>query len=363
MTTPAQRLMRDSMHPRHLPAEHPTVPRPDDPAASELDAVDALCRALNLGAVDTPEPIFRIEPLAAAEAASPPKTSASVRDEGSDKAAHPPQDLGDLRVVDVRAMRPNPRLRRLATSSAAAKAKLRDSLGAMGLRSPLLVRPVDGGFEIVRGHDRYVEIIGLGWQTVQVRVQNMTGVEAAIHALAGEYHTRRCMYDKYRLIAAVRDQVALQKRVEPGQISNREVHHLTRFEESDVSEALAAVDGVARLAGRAGVEPDDARLTRITRQQFRDMKGAGSDDERAKMLREAVEAPGARRGDMPERSLSETVVVTVGKNGEGFVRIAGLADCSDAQLAHALRHIAVKLRGVHRDMRARESRSGSGGKS
>lgn len=58
--------------------------------------------------------------------------------------------------------------------------KLCESIKEYGVLSPLMVRPIDGGYEIVSGHRRKIAAELLGMDTLPVLVRDMTDDEAVI---------------------------------------------------------------------------------------------------------------------------------------------------------------------------------------
>lgn len=60
---------------------------------------------------------------------------------------------------------------------------LADSIRQNGLLQPILVRSVDGGFEIVAGERRFRAVQRLGWASVPVRVRDLTDEEMLVLAL------------------------------------------------------------------------------------------------------------------------------------------------------------------------------------
>lgn len=74
-----------------------------------------------------------------------------------------------------------------------------ESIQTSGVISPIVVRPVEGVFEIIAGHHRYEACRRLGHSVVPVQIRQMTDADAA-KALASDNFVRRDLsdYERYK---------------------------------------------------------------------------------------------------------------------------------------------------------------------
>jgi len=79
---------------------------------------------------------------------------------------------GALRELAVTAVRPNPFQPRTRLDEAAL-AELAASIEASGLLQPVVVRPRDGGYELIAGERRWRAVQRLGWPTVPAVVKDV----------------------------------------------------------------------------------------------------------------------------------------------------------------------------------------------
>jgi len=79
---------------------------------------------------------------------------------------------GSLRELATIAIRPNPYQPRRAIDEAALQ-ELTDSIAASGLLQPVMVRPVDDGYQLIAGERRWRAVQRLGWKSVPAVVREV----------------------------------------------------------------------------------------------------------------------------------------------------------------------------------------------
>jgi ParB family chromosome partitioning protein len=79
---------------------------------------------------------------------------------------------GALRELDVDAIAPN-RFQPRRELDARALGELRDSIAASGLLQPVVVRQLDGGYELVAGERRWRAVRELGWKRIPAVVRDV----------------------------------------------------------------------------------------------------------------------------------------------------------------------------------------------
>lgn len=174
--------------------------------------------------------------------------------------------------VPVESIRPNPAQPRLSYESGALE-ELAESIRENGLIQPILVRQLlDGDYELIAGHRRWMAVRKLGQPTIRAIVENRTDTESAVLALVENIQRRDldCM-EEARAIAgliestgmtqqeaarrlgksqpAVANKLRLlrlpgwvQEIVEEGQLSERHARALLRLErEEDLRRVLDQV--------------------------------------------------------------------------------------------------------------------------
>jgi ParB/RepB/Spo0J family partition protein len=62
--------------------------------------------------------------------------------------------------------------------------QLKESIKNIGLTNPLLLRPDNGGFELIAGHHRWIAVKELGWKEVPSKIKNVDANESAEMCLA-----------------------------------------------------------------------------------------------------------------------------------------------------------------------------------
>lgn len=68
--------------------------------------------------------------------------------------------------------------------NAAAVPEVAKSITRFGFASPIIARPIEGGFEIIAGHTRHQAALSLGLDRVPVRVMDLDPTDAKLLALA-----------------------------------------------------------------------------------------------------------------------------------------------------------------------------------
>ena len=191
-------------------------------------------------------------------------------DKGKKQAEKP--ELPVIREIPVESIRPNPAQPRLSYESGALE-ELAESIRENGLIQPILVRQLlDGDYELIAGHRRWMAVRKLGQPTIRAIVENRTDTESAVLALVENIQRRDldCM-EEARAIAgliestgmtqqeaarrlgksqpAVANKLRLlrlpgwvQEIVEAGQLSERHARALLRLErEEDLRRVLDQV--------------------------------------------------------------------------------------------------------------------------
>lgn len=191
-------------------------------------------------------------------------------DKGKKQAEKP--ELPVIRELPVESIRPNPAQPRLSYESGTLE-ELAESIRENGLIQPILVRQLlDGDYELIAGHRRWMAVRKLGQPTIRAIVENRTDTESAVLALVENIQRRDldCM-EEARAIAgliestgmtqqeaarrlgksqpAVANKLRLlrlpgwvQEIVEEGQLSERHARALLRLErEEDLRRVLDQV--------------------------------------------------------------------------------------------------------------------------
>ena len=123
-------------------------------------------------------------------------------DKGKKQAEKP--ELPVIRELPVESIRPNPAQPRLSYESGALE-ELAESIRENGLIQPILVRQLlDGDYELIAGHRRWMAVRKLGQPTIRAIVENRTDTESAVLALVENIQRRDldCM-EEARAIAGL----------------------------------------------------------------------------------------------------------------------------------------------------------------
>ena len=99
-------------------------------------------------------------------------------------------ELPVIREIPVESIRPNPTQPRLSYESGALE-ELAESIRENGLIQPILVRQLlDGDYELIAGHRRWMAVRKLGQPTIRAIVENRTDTESAVLALVENIQRR-----------------------------------------------------------------------------------------------------------------------------------------------------------------------------
>lgn len=180
--------------------------------------------------------------------------------------------LPEIREIPVESIRPNPAQPRL-TYEPRALDELAESIRENGLIQPVLVRQLlDGDYELIAGHRRWLAVKQLGLPAVRAIVESRTDAESAVLALVENIQRRDlgCM-EEARAIAGLMESTGMtqqeaarrlgksqpavanklrllrlpgwvQEIVEEGQLSERHARALLRLEqEEDLRRVLEQV--------------------------------------------------------------------------------------------------------------------------
>lgn len=191
-------------------------------------------------------------------------------DKGKKQAVE--RKLPEIREIPVESIRPNPAQPRL-TYEPRALDELAESIRENGLIQPVLVRQLlDGDYELIAGHRRWLAVKQLGLPTVRAIVESRTDAESAVLALVENIQRRDlgCM-EEARAIAGLLESTGMtqqeaarrlgksqpavanklrllrlpgwvQEIVEEGQLSERHARALLRLErEEDLRRVLDQV--------------------------------------------------------------------------------------------------------------------------
>ncbi len=220
---------------------------------------------------------------------------------------------GADREVPVRAIRANPYQPRADFGDPAIEA-LAESIRQNGLLQPLVVRPADGGWQLVAGERRWRAVRRLGWSRVPVIVRELHDEQMLVLALVENLQRED--------LSPLEEAMGYQRLVEEFDLTQHEVAERVGKDRSTVSNILrllALPDEVRGLlaagrltAGHArailGLEEDADRIAlagqvveeglsvRDTERRVRDMRDAGAADARR---RSAEPAGGAARAADP----------------------------------------------------------------
>jgi ParB family chromosome partitioning protein len=111
----------------------------------------------------------------------------AVPGEGRDGAPDEPEGTGALREVPVHAIRPN-RFQPRAAFDDGAIAALAASISQLGVLQPVLVRPVEGGFELIAGERRWRAARQAGLTSIPAVVRTIDDDASLEQALVENLH-------------------------------------------------------------------------------------------------------------------------------------------------------------------------------
>lgn len=265
--------------------------------------------------------------------------------------------LRDLPVGSVRANPFQPRSRFDET----ALAELVGSIEASGLLQPVVVRPRDGGFELIAGERRWRAVQQLGWATIPAVVKevddrtlltlalienlqrhDLSAVDEALgyQRLMDDFGVAQA--EVARLVGKSRSAVANLLRLLKLPAGVREMVHDGRLTEGH-ARALLGIDDPAALAAMADAVVREGWSVRDTEAAVRDRGAETIPDQRgtpgAPRERErASRAPAdvRRVEDALRRRLGTDVKVTSRRGGRGSVTVAFYSNDDLARLLELL---------------------------
>ncbi len=88
-------------------------------------------------------------------------------------------DNSIVEPIEIRMIRPSKSpVRYMAASNSQELANLKSSIKTHGLLQPIVIRPLDHGFEVVAGHRRYVACRSLRWRFIPSKIRDLTDKQA-----------------------------------------------------------------------------------------------------------------------------------------------------------------------------------------
>lgn len=121
-------------------------------------------------------------------------------------AATPPAGAGERMLLAVAQVHPHPKNPRIIYPRIE---ELAADIGEHGLREPIKVRPVEGGFEILSGHRRMRAIEKLGWTEVPAIIEPMDDLAAYQRVVVENEHRED--------LTAIEEGIAFQGLIDRGQ--------------------------------------------------------------------------------------------------------------------------------------------------
>ena len=258
------------------------------------------------------------------------------------------QAEGALRELPLRSVQPNPFQPRTQFDPAAL-AELVGSIEASGLLQPVIVRPVDKGFQLIAGERRLRAVQQLGWKTIPAVVRevddrtlltlalienlqrhDLSAIDEALgyQRLVDEFGVAHA--EVARLVGKSRPTVANLLRLLKLPADVQAMLHGRQLSEGH-ARALLGLDSdetISAMAGRVVAEGWSVRETEaaVRGDAFTDAAGrshgaTGRDTGRtAKTVRTPPEA--RRVEDALRKRLGTDVKVSTGRNGRGAVSIS-----------------------------------------
>lgn len=146
--------------------------------------------------------------------------------------------------------------------------QLMESIQQSGVISPIVVRPVESGYEIIAGHHRFEACRRLGYSTVPVEIKAMSDPEAAM-ALASDNFVRKELgaYERYKHAKMLSEkgfcktgrEIAVVLGVSPAQVSQMKAFDSFPAGAKAILEThpgLLGYDAARKLESIAIAEPD-----------------------------------------------------------------------------------------------------------
>ena len=246
-----------------------------------------------------------------------------------------------MRDVPLRRIRPN-RFQPRREFDDDALAELRTSIAENGLLQPLVVRTVEGGFELVAGERRFRALRDLGWETAPAVLRDFSDEAMLVLALVENLQREN--------LNAIEEALAFQQLVDGFGFTQKEVAERLGRDRSTISNALRLLAlprpvrdlveanqlsaGHARAVLSLPAEPDQLRLAReivegelsvraAERRARRMVEGDPSRATRSSGPRSEKSAnPVARRAAiLLGRSLGTGVAVRLSGRDKGEIRI------------------------------------------
>ena len=163
------------------------------------------------------------------------------------------QAQGALRELAVGAIRPNPFQPRTSFDETELQ-DLANSIGASGLLQPVVVRPKDGGYELIAGERRWRAVQRLGWATVPAVVKEAD--DRTLLTLALIENLQR------DALSPIDEALGYQRLMDEFQVAQSEVARLVGRDRSTVSNVLRLLklpDGVRALVHAGQLSEGHAR--------------------------------------------------------------------------------------------------------
>lgn len=206
-------------------------------------------------------------------------------------AANVAEQVTGMEEVLVADVRPNPYQPR-AYFDEEALSSLADSIREVGVLQPILVRPVEGGFELVAGERRWRASRRVGLQTIPAMVRDTDDASALEHALVENIHRSD--------LNVLEEAAAYQQLIEDFQLTHEEVAARVGRSRASVSNTLRLLQlppSVQRLVRDGSLSMGHARaLLGTPDRAFQEQLGrrAANDGLTVRAVEEAIRA---RQGD------------------------------------------------------------------
>ena len=145
--------------------------------------------------------------------------------------------------------------------------ELSESMREVGLKQPILVRPIGDRFEVVSGERRLRAAKRLDWTSISAVVQDLSNLDAAIGGLVENVQ-------REELTPLERARAFKQLNEPPFQLSQREIARRTGLDQSGIArtmELLKQPKQIQELLSRATISPKHVRALRAVK---RDSKRA-----------------------------------------------------------------------------------------
>jgi len=201
------------------------------------------------------------------------------------------EQVSGLEEVLVADVRPNPYQPR-SHFDEEALASLAESIREVGVLQPILIRPVEGGYELVAGERRWRAARRVGLQTVPAMVRDTDDASALEHALVENLHRSD--------LNVLEEAAAYQQLIEDFQLTHEEVAARVGRSRAAVSNTMRLLQlppTVQRLVRDGSISMGHARaLLGTPDRAFQEQlaRRAASDDLTVRAVEEAIRA---RQGD------------------------------------------------------------------